>query len=314
MVVKVPLVIPVGSGLEQSIPVSDLKMGMLVQAINKAPGVWGPRHGKTFIDRETRGRSHAELNGSSSYLTIPYTSQLVFGRHFTVTMLWKFLSIPSTGESAHLLGVDDSSIGGIDCYISSDGKITAKVYDGSVTATLSGVSAISADDVVCIAIVRDGSVVRLMTVNSSNNVGVVQEAVSSVLSTTADLKDNEKDYILGKRPSYFSGSGFGYLHAVFGGMVIYGTSMLTLPSAFSELHNPRSDDVVGCWTGDLVDSNSAIFDSSSYGVDMLASNVSSVSRISEFFEPVQGLGYETLWDGKLQNLVVVGGRLFGEDI
>ena len=310
---KRPLDIPVSSGLDLANPAATLELGRLIQAKNKAPGVWGPRHGCSFVDKASRGRAHAQLNGSSSYLYIPYNSvQLDLGLHFSILILLKVLSLPGTGEDEHILGANNATRGPVDIYIDDGGLITFKLYDGSTTTTLTSITAISANDIVAIWVVRDENIGRLYILNTSNNVGPVQEDVDTSISSTNSLVVVTEDWWIGKRPAYHSGSGSGYLNAVFGGMYIRKGPQTSGTHAIAELPNPRSRDVVGAWTGELLESDTVIYDASRTSVYMIADSVTQASKIADVVEPVQGMGYSTTMDGRLRNTVAVGGRLYAE--
>lgn len=303
---KVPINIPTNQGLDLANPVSALAPGKLVRAQNKAPRVWGPRHGATFVDRVSRGRANPEFNGTTTYLTGYYNStQMDLGKYWTINVLFELGAIASTKR--YIISQDNASIGGFELYHGTTGIITGKITDAaSNTATVTGTSTHSEDDIVHVRLVRNNTRAFLY-------VDTVLEAVDTgTLSSSQVTVVRASDLLVGKAPTY-AGSGTFFIGTMGPISIISGVDT-DFTYAYAELPNPRTPDVLAAWTGELIESDAYVFDASAYANPLECSNVASGSRVANVIEPVHHVKNATTLDGRRRNMVLVGGRLFGETV
>jgi len=300
---KIPIVLPVNAGVDLANPVAGLPPGKLIRAQNKAAGVWGPRHGMSFVDRVSRGRAHADLNGTSSFIRVKYDPRQFFlGKQFTVYTVWKVDSFPA--DPAVLIGADDSVVGPFGLNVSDTGIISAfvKTSGGSVSQ-INGTVAVSEGVVFSVVITRKDNILKLY-------VDSVLSAGTNSFSSTLDLFDNGADWLIGSPVDYFSSLEF--IDGVFGGLYIKSYDDYSFRYLHSEWPNPKADGVQLALTGELLESDTIVYDASRYANHGIGTDLGSGSRITEVIEPVQDIGHATTLDGRHRNYCVVGGRLYQE--
>lgn len=303
-----PFRVPVDAGLDLANPPAALQLGKLVRAQNKAPGYWGPRHGTTFIDRVSRGRGNPTLNGSTSYLTGYYnTYQMNLGRKWSVDAPFKIGTL-SGATSQFLFCFGDANYGAIEVTIDENGKVNVSLYDDDDNnATLSGVAGHSNGDTVHVRVTRSDGTASLY-VNT-----VLEDSDTTTLTAASDMKVRAQNLLVGKVPSYHAGS-YDAFSGTFGGLYIRNFVDTDFAYAFSELPFPKGGDVIAAWTGELIDSDSKVFDASRYRNPLVCSNISSGNRVAEVSEPVHALKNTTTFDGLVRNIVLVGGRVYSKSL
>lgn len=302
---RVPLDIPVSAGLDLANPISGLRVGKLIRAKNKAAGVWGPRHGNTHIDKAARTRGAVAFNGTTTYLTAYYNPrQMDLGKKFTIDLLIK---LGAVGAQRHVAGQDAAAVPAWDCTVESTGAIAAYFKDnGDNNVQLTTTTTYSEDDVLSVRLVRNGATVYLYVD------GVIEATNNGTLSAAAVAKINaDSDLLIGKTPTYGSGS---YFNGTFGGLYIRSYVDTNFKYAFSEMPYPHGEGVLAAWTGETSESNAYVRDYSSYRNNAFVSNHSSGTKVPIGIEPVQFMKCSTAIDGRRRNLVVVGGRLYSEEV
>jgi len=305
-----PIPIPTNLGLDLINPASQLQVGKLVLAQNKASGVWGPRHGNTRLDYNDRGRSLFLFDGVNDFATVPYNSaQLDRSLSFTYDWTFKLLANP-TGVDKYLWAPDHALDDSVSLRFQvGTGRIFVNVVIASGSIELSNLSVTSLTTITNVRLIRDGGSLFLF-VN-----GVVVDS-SDNFTATGSSKVVAADRIIGKNPSFAAA---GFLNFILGGVFILNYASYNTRSMFMELPLPHGRDVVGCWNGERENTTAAvlsIYDASRYGNHawMTGGATNANIRVNDTFDPVQHVGYYTLKDGRQYIVVVVGGRLFAEAI
>lgn len=295
--------VDVSLGLNLVDPHAALDPGELIRAKNLRAGVWGPRHGNSYVDRANRGRVSLSLNGSTGFATIPYISeQLDLGVSFSMDFLIDITTLPSVNP-AWLWGNDDATDRSVDLYLNTDGTISAYVEDSNgTTTTLTSTTTFAADDVVAIRIYRVGSTCRLYcdTVLEDSSTDLNASYVTAVVAD---------DRLVGKPPGYATGE---YFNGVIGFILIRSFGDTDFSYAYAEFPGPRGGEVLGCWTEVLtvVASDDTLHDASRFGNHAILSNAVQGSRVPELIEPVQAIRSVVMRDGRAYNVVLAGGRLY----
>jgi hypothetical protein len=300
---RIPLAVAAGLNLYDE--VSALTPGQLVMARNKASGVWGARHGSTYIDDTNRGRANPSLNGTTAFIGFRHNpGQWDLGTTFTIWILFKLLARPSA-DNGWILTTNHAADKSIDIWMSTAGIISVYIEDSDGTNdTLVATSAASANDIVALGLTRDADGVDLYY-------GTAIEDTSTALGATKGMNVVVQRRHFGKPPSYAGGSPE-YLNAIFGGLYIFTSKITSRRHIYSELPFPRADDVTGAWTGEMIEGDDYVFDASRWACHALNTNESQGTRIPEVIEPVQAIQSVTMRDGRRYNVVAVGGRIFAE--
>jgi hypothetical protein len=300
---------PIGTdmGLNLVDPISALEPGALVRAQNLRADAWGPRHGHTYIDRATRSRTHPTLNGTTAYGTLPYIEkQFDLGTKFTLDILLKVGALP-TVNAAWVFGTDAAVDRTLDVFLNTDGTIDVYLEDASANSVLlSSTTVLAATDVVHIRVLREKAVVELYLDTS------LEDTDSANLSATARMAAVAADRLIGK--TSLSSPSSELLNGRVCGVYLRSFADEDFTYAYSELPCPRGSEVLGAWTCELLDSDTTIFDASTFGNHGIMTNAGSGARVAEIVEPIQAVRAMTLRDGKRYNLVLVGGRLYVENV
>jgi hypothetical protein len=307
---EIPIVVPTNLGLDLANPEAGMQLGKLVRAQNKAPGVWGPRQGTQFVDRVNKGRGNPTLDGSTGYCTAFYNAtQMTPGLRCTIDILIKITTLPAWGGGTiDCIASQGNTDGAWYCVIDESGIIKWHVQDASTNIlTLTTTSTHDDGDTVHTRLTREGSTVNIYVD------GTLEAADDATIASTGTLKVVAQDLLVGKPATWITGS-VEYFTGVFGGLYMRNYVYTNFDYAYSELPNPQSPDILAAWTGELVESDGLVHDASRYANPMVCTNVTSGSRVPEIIEPVQTFKFATVLDGRLRNMVMVGGRLYAETL
>ena len=305
---KQPLLIPVDLGLNLSETPASLIPGQLVRAQNKAPARWGPRHGTTFIDRQTKAIDHPALNGVNGYLTAYYNAtQMDLGRRFSIDLLVKGTTKAPPASYDFIMGHGDANRGA--WFVTSDenNKIQWHLKDddnnvATIPASVAGSAAHADGDIWHSRLTREDGTFNVYVDT------VLEGTDTASFTATAAMKVLAENIIVAKTPVH--DGALGYFTGTFGGCYIRTYVDTDFTYAYSDLPHPKSLDVIAAWNGDRLEGNTLSGDVSRYSNHLVATNGANGANFVVPIEPTQFLKNATTLDGRMRNIVMVGGERY----